>query len=86
MIGRTCYLFITMVVLIYAPCFLDSKNRKRGLIINMSSFGGIMTCPMLATYAASKSFLISWSKALTEELKPSGVMVQCFTPSFVVCL
>ncbi|TKX26580.1 hypothetical protein C1H76_1112 [Elsinoe australis] len=51
-------------------------QRKRGLILTMASFGGILPTPLLATYSGSKAFLQHWSAALASELAPAGVRVQ----------
>ncbi|EKG10075.1 Short-chain dehydrogenase/reductase SDR [Macrophomina phaseolina MS6] len=51
-------------------------SRKKGLILTMASFGGIMPTPLLATYSGSKAFLQQWSTALGGELAPHGVTVQ----------
>lgn len=51
-------------------------RNKRGLILIMASFGGILPTPFLATYSGSKAFLQQWSSALASELEPSGVKVQ----------
>ena len=51
-------------------------SRKRGLIMTMGSFGGLLPTPLLATYSGSKAFLQHWSSALNEELRPKGVEVQ----------
>ena len=51
-------------------------KRKRGLILTMASFGGIMPTPLLATYSGSKAFLQQWSTALSGELASSNVQVQ----------
>lgn len=51
-------------------------QRKRGLILTMASFGGIMPTPLLATYSGSKAFLQQWSTALSSEMEPHGVKVQ----------
>lgn len=59
-------------------------SRKRGLILNLGSFAGQVTTPMLATYAGSKSFLSGWSQALGEELSHSGVEVSLLNTYFVV--
>ena len=50
-------------------------SRKRGLILTMGSFGGLLPTPLLATYSGSKAFLQHWSSALHSELKPHGVEV-----------
>ncbi|KAI9821310.1 MAG: hypothetical protein M1827_004046 [Pycnora praestabilis] len=51
-------------------------QRKRGLILTMGSFGGLLPTPLLATYSGSKAFLQQWSVALSSELAPSGVEVE----------
>ena len=51
-------------------------QRKRGLIITMGSFGGLIPTPLLATYSGSKAFLQQWSTALGSELAPSNVQVE----------
>ena len=51
-------------------------QRKRGLILTMGSFGGLMPTPLLATYSGSKAFLQQWSTALGAELAPHGVTVE----------
>ncbi|KAH8597349.1 estradiol 17-beta-dehydrogenase-like protein 12-b [Bisporella sp. PMI_857] len=58
-------------------------QRKRGLILTMGSFGGLMPTPLLATYSGSKAFLQQWSTALAGELKGTGVDVE-FVLSYLV--
>jgi 17beta-estradiol 17-dehydrogenase / very-long-chain 3-oxoacyl-CoA reductase len=50
--------------------------RKRGLILTMGSFAGLLPTPLLATYSGSKAFLQYWSSALGAELSPHGVTVE----------
>ncbi|ODM16143.1 3-ketoacyl-CoA reductase [Aspergillus cristatus] len=51
-------------------------QRKRGLILTMGSFGGLLPTPLLATYSGSKAFLQQWSTALGAELEQHGVTVE----------
>lgn len=51
-------------------------QRRRGLILTMGSFGGLLPTPLLATYSGSKAFLQQWSTALGGELAPRGVTVE----------
>ena len=51
-------------------------QRKRGLILTMASFGGLLPTPLLATYSGSKAFLQQWSSALSSELAPHNIKVQ----------
>lgn len=51
-------------------------QRKRGLIITMGSFGGLIPSPLLATYSGSKAFLQQWSTAIGSELASYNVTVE----------
>lgn len=51
-------------------------QRKRGLILTMGSFGGLLPSPLLATYSGSKAFLQQWSTALGSELEQHGITVE----------
>jgi uncharacterized protein len=54
--------------------------RKSGGVINVSSIGAFQPVPYMATYGATKAFLLSWSEALAYELRDSGVHVTCVCP------
>ena len=55
-------------------------RRRRGAIINVSSTAGFSPCPNFATYGATKAFVNSFTEALHEELRGSGVRVQALCP------
>ncbi len=55
-------------------------ERRRGTIINVSSVGGFTPVPFMATYAATKAFVLSFSEALAEELNGTGVTVMALCP------
>jgi hypothetical protein len=50
---------------------LPTLKARRGAIINVASTAAFQPTPLLATYGASKAFVLNWSVALREELKPS---------------
>lgn len=54
--------------------------KKSGGIINVASTAAFQPVPYMATYAATKVFLLSFSHALAEEVKASGVKVMCLCP------
>jgi uncharacterized protein len=56
--------------------------RRRGGIINVSSIAAFAPVRFSATYAASKAYLNSFSEALYEELRGTGVCVQVLCPGF----
>lgn len=54
--------------------------RGRGGVINLSSVAGFVPGPYMALYYASKSFVRSFSEALHQELRRTGVTVTCVAP------
>ena len=56
------------------------RVRKNGTIINVASMASFIPVPYMATYAASKAFVRSFTEALTEECKPYDVHVMLFAP------
>ncbi|OAX32365.1 NAD(P)-binding protein [Rhizopogon vinicolor AM-OR11-026] len=59
-------------------------QRKRGLILNLGSFAGLVPSPMLATYSGTKAFLATFTSALAEEVRSQGIVVQHLNTYFVV--
>jgi short-subunit dehydrogenase len=55
-------------------------GRKRGAIINVSSSAGFLPMTGLAVYAASKSYVTSFSEAIRMELRGTGVSVTTLCP------
>ena len=56
------------------------RQRKQGTIINVASTAGYQPVPFMATYAATKAFVLSFSEALWEENRPFGVHVMALCP------
>src|ERR1051325_5111742 len=56
------------------------RERKRGTIINVASTAGFQAVPYMATYAATKAFVLSFSEALWEENCLHGVHVMALCP------
>jgi short-subunit dehydrogenase len=59
---------------------LPVLRERGGAIINVASLAGFQPTPYMATYGATKAFLLSWSLALHEELRPHGIPVQALCP------
>jgi short-subunit dehydrogenase len=61
--------------------FLDSMiQRRSGRILNVASTAAFQAGPLMAVYYASKAYVLSFSEALANELKPTGVTVTCLCP------
>ena len=56
------------------------RERRQGTIINVASTAGFQPVPYMATYAATKAFVLSFSEALWEENRESGVHVMALCP------
>ena len=56
------------------------RERKRGTIINVASTAAFQAVPYMATYAATKAFVLSFSEALAEENRSHGVHVMALCP------
>lgn len=52
---------------------LKMEQRDRGIILNIASSAGLLPAgPYMATYYATKSYVVSLTKAISEELKENG--------------
>lgn len=56
------------------------KKQQQAYILNIASTAAYQAMPTLAIYAATKSFVLSYSRALKYELKNSPVSVTCLSP------
>ncbi|HEY7856711.1 MAG TPA: SDR family oxidoreductase [Terriglobales bacterium] len=54
--------------------------RGRGAVINVGSTAGFQPVPYLATYAATKAFVLHFSLALYQEMRGRGVHVMALCP------
>jgi uncharacterized protein len=55
-------------------------QRRTGRIMNVASTAAFQPGPLLAVYYASKAYVLSFSEAIANELRDSGVTVTCFCP------
>ncbi|XP_072269845.1 17-beta-hydroxysteroid dehydrogenase type 3 [Pyxicephalus adspersus] len=56
------------------------EERKKGLVLNISSAFGTFPCPLYALYSSSKAFVTTFSKALQAEYKAKGIIIQAVMP------
>jgi len=54
--------------------------RKSGHLVNVASLAGFQPTPHHATYGASKAFVLSFTEALAEELRGTGVHATALCP------
>lgn len=56
------------------------KRNSKSYILNVASTSAYQSTPNLAAYAASKAFVVSFSRALSNELKSMNISVTCVSP------
>ena len=62
-------------------CFvLDMISRRWGRVLNVASTAGFQGTPYMAVYGATKAYVLAFSEALSEELRPLGIAVTCLAP------
>jgi NAD(P)-dependent dehydrogenase (short-subunit alcohol dehydrogenase family) len=60
------------------------KERRAGVICNITSIHGVRGMQEHSVYAATKGAIISWTRSLAIELAPHGVRVNAIAPGAVV--
>ena len=60
----------------------DMVERGEGAVLNVASTASFQPLPGMATYAATKAFVRSFSEAVHAELSGTGVSVTCLCPGF----
>ncbi len=68
---------VTELSALFLPAMVE---RGSGRIMNVASLAAFMPGPLMATYYASKAYVLHFSEALSEELEGSGVTVTALCP------
>lgn len=73
---------ITAVHILTKLFLQDMEKKNKGYILNVASIAGFMTGPLMATYYASKAYVVRLSEAIREELrrKNSNVKISILCP------
>lgn len=68
------------LVLVSHAFLPDLRARGDAAILNVASAAAFQPTPYMAIYGATKAFVLSFSEALAEELRGTGVFVGAFCP------
>jgi uncharacterized protein len=77
---RTLGLNIEAATELMYACLPGMLERRRGGVLNVASLAGLTPMPHLALYGATKSYLVSLSRAVASEVAGSGVTVSVVMP------
>ncbi|MGH9462252.1 MAG: SDR family NAD(P)-dependent oxidoreductase [Vicinamibacteria bacterium] len=76
-IVRVNVLAVTHLTRLFLPSMVQ---RGEGRILNLASMAAFVPGPLMAVYYSTKAYVVSFSEALSEELRGSGVTVTAFCP------
>jgi len=68
---------LTQLTKLFLPAMIHAKS---GRILNVASTAAFLPGPLMAVYYATKAYVLSFSEALSEELKGTGVSVSVLCP------
>ena len=73
---------LNIITLTFLCKYFAKKMKKNGsgYILNVASLAAYQPVPSIAAYAASKSYVLNFSEALSKELEDYGVVVTCLSP------
>jgi uncharacterized protein len=71
---------IIAVVILTKLFIKDRLSKGSGKILNLASVAGKVPGPWHSVYHGTKAFILSWSEAIREELKDSGISVTALLP------
>ena len=58
----------------------DMLKRGKGKIMNVASTGAFQPCPTMSVYCATKAYVLSFSEAIGNELRGTGITVTALCP------
>jgi uncharacterized protein len=68
---------LTKLTRLFLP---DLMDQKESYILNIASTAAYQSVPLLTAYAASKAYVLSFSRGLYQELRNTPVSVTCICP------
>jgi short-subunit dehydrogenase len=71
---------LTAMTYVFLP---DLKNQEKSYLLNVASLAGFFPMPCKAVYAASKAYVLNFTRALRQELKGTSVSVSALCPGGV---
>jgi len=71
---------VTMMTKIILP---DMLEKKKGIIVNVSTIGSLLPSPLLTVYSATKKYTDYFTASLQHEYSNKGIIIQSLHPAAV---
>jgi short-subunit dehydrogenase len=71
---------VTALTLLTRAAVIRMRAQRSGTIVNIGSAAGYQPMPHFAAYAASKSFVVAFTEAVSEENRPFGLRILAVSP------
>jgi short-subunit dehydrogenase len=79
-LNNMMHLNMTSVVEMCHALLPELRKQSQSYILNIASTASYQAVPTLTTYAATKSFVVLFTRGLRRELKKTNVSVTCVSP------
>lgn len=66
-----------------SKCAMPALRERRGVIVNVSSYAGLVGYPNASAYAASKGAIVNLTRSMAIDYARQGVRVNCVCPGSV---
>ena len=77
---RMIQLNVSSLVALTKLCLPGMLQRGEGRVLNVASTAAFLPGPRMAVYYATKAFVLSFSEALADELRKTGITVTALCP------
>jgi short-subunit dehydrogenase len=79
-LGAMVRLNCEALVLLTHALLADLAAARDGVVLNVASAAGFQPTPFMSVYGATKAFVLAFTEALDEEVRPRGVRALAFCP------
>ena len=80
LLNNMMQLNMNVVVNLSRSLIPELKKHSKSYILNVASTAAYQAVPTLATYAASKAFVVLFTRGMRMELKETSISVSCLSP------
>jgi short-subunit dehydrogenase len=79
--AATLSLNVTALMRLTRAALPGMRARRQGTIVNVGSVMAFHAMPVTSLYSATKAFVLTYSRAIQQEVKDQGILVQAVLPA-----